>query len=587
MASRAHAPTTDVLVVGAGPVGLSAAAELRRHGVSCRLVDRLPARLPYAKAVGIQPRTLEIWDRMGLARTVIEAAVPLRGQLIYVNGTEQARIELMLPPEVPYRFAALPQYETERILEEHLAALGTVIERGTELLSFTQDGGGDGDGSAGGVTSLLRTASGGEEELRTRYLIGCDGAHSTVRKGLGLSYEGGAFAEEYMLADVVSDWDLPEGYGLRSMHQGVDGATDDVLVCIPLPGRGRYRMSMLVPPELSARPAGGPAAGSAGGPGAGDGVLHGLEGGRVPELSHIQAVVDRLAPAPATVSGMRWSSVFRISHRIVDRYGDGRVFVAGDAAHIHPPTGAQGMNTGIQDACNLAWKLALALRGAGGPQLLASYDAERRPVGEEVVGRTVRHATQGIGKEPDDLRTVLLREAQLLVGYPDGPLAGSPFGPADAPQPGERAPDCSGLTLPLAAYPARLLDVLRGRAGHVVLLYGDDGAALAEAAGQARAVGPALAEVAEESGAEGGSADGATGPRTVVVLAREAALDASADLPAPVPGYRDAAGEFARMYGADGPTGFLVRPDGYLGARFPLSGTAAALSGYVALLSAP
>ncbi|MFZ3493275.1 FAD-dependent monooxygenase [Streptomyces sp. 5.8] len=575
----AHTPTTDVLIAGAGPVGLSAAAELRRHGVSCRLVDRLPARLPYAKAVGILPRTLEIWDRMGLARTVMEAAVPLRGQLMYVNGTERARIELMLPPEVPYRFAALPQYETERILEEHLAALGTVIERGTELLSFTQDG----DGPGGGVTSLLRTASGGEEELRTRYLIGCDGAHSTVRKGLGLSYEGGAFAEEYMLADVVSDWDLPEGYGLRSMHQGTDGSTDDVLVCIPLPGRGRYRMSMLVPPELSAQPASGPAGGSAGGPGAGDGVQHGLEGGRVPELSHIQAVVDRLAPAPATVSGMRWSSVFRISHRIVDRYGDGRVFVAGDAAHIHPPTGAQGMNTGIQDACNLAWKLALALRGSAGPALLASYDAERRPVGEEVVGRTVRHATQGMEHEQDDVRTVLLRQAQLLVGYREGPLAGSPFGPAGAPQSGERAPDCSGLTVPIAAYPSRLLDVLRGRVGHVVILYGADGAALAEAAEQAVTAGSALAE----GGADGSGSLGPPAPAVLAVLAREAALDAAAGLPVAVPGYRDAAGEFARLYGADGPTGFLVRPDGYLGARFPLSGTAAALSGYLASLSAP
>lgn len=566
----AHIPTTDVLIAGAGPVGLSAAVELRRHGVSCRLVDRLPARLPYAKAVGIQPRTLEVWDRMGLARTVMEAAVSLRGQLIYVNGTEYARIELMLPPEVPYRFAALPQYETERILEEHLETLGTVIERGTELLSFTQDG--DGIGGGGGVTSLLRTASGGEEELRTRYLIGCDGAHSTVRKGLGLSYEGGAFAEEYMLADVVSDWDLPDGYGLRSMHQDADGATDDVLVCVPLPGRGRYRMSMLVPPELSAQPNGG----------AGDGAAHGLEGGRVPELSHIQAVVDRLAPAPApaTVSGLRWSSVFRISHRIVDRYGDGRVFVAGDAAHIHPPTGAQGMNTGIQDACNLAWKLALALRETAGPALLATYDAERRPVGEEVVGRTVRHATQGMENEPDDPRTVLLREAQLLVGYRDGPLAGSPFGSADAPQPGERAPDCSGLALPLAAYPSRLLDVLRGHAGHVLLLYGADGAALAEAAEQARSAGRPLKE-----GGANGAAGEAAGLRTVAVLAREAAPDASAALPVSVAGYRDAAGEFARMYGADAPTGFLVRPDGYLGARFPLSGTAAALSGYLAALS--
>lgn len=559
----AHTPTTDVLIVGAGPVGLSAAAELVRRGVSCRLVDRLQARLPYAKAVGIQPRTLEIWDRMGLARTVMEAAVPLHGQLLYVNGSELARIELALPPEVPYRFAALPQYETERILEEHLNALGTVIERGTELLSFTQDG--------GGVTSLLRTASGGEEELRTRYLIGSDGAHSTVRKGLGLSYEGGAFAEEYMLADVVTDLDLPDGYGLRSLHQAADGSTDDVLVCVPLPGKGRYRMSMMVPPELSA------AAQPAGGAAAGDGVEHGLEGGgRVPELSHIQAVVDRLAPSPATVSGMRWSSVFRISHRIVDRYGEGRVFVAGDAAHIHPPTGAQGMNTGIQDACNLAWKLALVLRESAGPALLTTYDAERRPVGEEVVGRTVRHATQGMQSDPDDPRTLMLREAQLLVGYQDGPLAGSPSGPAGAPQPGERAPDCTGLTLPLAAYPSRLLDVLRGRAEHVVLLYGADGAALAEAAEQARAAGRALTR----SGTDGG----ATGPQIVAVLAREAAAGGSAALP--VPGYRDADGEFARLYGADGPTGFLVRPDGYLGARFPLTDTAAALAGYLASLSA-
>lgn len=531
-----HAHSTDVLIAGAGPVGLSAAAGLRRRGVACRLIDRLPARLPYAKAVGVQPRTLELWDRMGLARTVLEAAVPMRGQLIHVNGRQVARMDLELPPEVPYGFAALPQYETERILEGYVAGLGTAVERGTELLGFTQD--------ADGVTARLRTASGATEEVRTGHLIGCDGAHSAVRKGLGLGFEGGAFAEEYMLADVETDWDLPYGYGLRSSHTADDGSTDDLLVCIPLPGTGRYRMSMLVPPELSTRPE-NPAPGTAE-------VAHGLEGGRTPQLSDIQAVVDRLAPGPATLSTMRWSSVFRISHRIVDRYGEGRVFVAGDAAHIHPPTGAQGMNTGIQDACNLAWKLALVVRGEAGPALLTTYDAERRPVGEEVVGRTVRHATQGMENDADDPQTLMLREAQLLVGYRDGPLAGAPYGPSDAPQPGDRAPDCGGLTVPVAAYPLRLLDVLREHPGHVLVLYTE--------------------------GSTGAGAADAAGMHTVTVLGRDA--------PADSPGYRDAAGEFARLYRPDGPTGFVIRPDGQLGARFPLSATSRAVPDYLDALFA-
>ncbi|MET8167829.1 FAD-dependent monooxygenase [Streptomyces sp. NPDC005329] len=617
-----HTGTTDVLIAGAGPVGLSAAAELRRQGVRCRLVDRLPARLPYAKAVGIQPRTLEIWDRMGLARTMLEAAAVLRGQLTYVNGRERARIELTLPPEVPYAFAALPQYETERLLEEYVAGLGTSVERGTELLSFAQD--------QDGVTARLRKASGAEEEVRADYLIGCDGAHSTVRKGLGLGYEGAAFDEEYMLGDVETDWDLPHGYVIRSSHLAADGSTDDVLVCVPLPGPdpGRYRMSMLVPPELStradtvgeaigdgaARNAAGAARNAAGaarnvagavrnavaahgdrathGDSAADGdsaahgdsaaqsdgVTHGLESGRAPELHHLQAVVDRLGPSPAVLSHLRWSSVFRISHRIVDRYADGRVFVAGDAAHIHPPTGAQGMNTGIQDACNLAWKLALVVRGEAGPALLTTYDAERRPIGEEVVGRTVRHATQGIETDPDDPRTVLLREAQLLVNYRNGPLTPTstgtpetPGAPPETPRPGDRAPDCTGLTAPGSAYPWRLLDVLRGRTAHVALLYTTTTAPTTVPAAAAEAM-KAIATAAPDLHV--------IALQVIAILPRETALDAL-----PVAAYRDAAGEFARLYRPNGPTVFVIRPDGYLGTRFPLPDTAAALPAYLAALS--
>ncbi|MFE5806952.1 FAD-dependent monooxygenase [Streptomyces sp. NPDC056491] len=527
----AHTYATDVLVAGAGPVGLTAAGELRRRGVSCRIVDRLPARLPFAKAVGIQPRTLEVWDRMGMVRAALEAAVPMRGQFLYINGAEQARTELSVPPEVPYGFAALPQYETERVLDEFLGRFGTAVERGTELVSFRQD--------PDGVTCRLHTPS-GEEEVRTRFLVGCDGAHSIVRKGLGLSFEGGAFAEEYMLADVRVDWDLPPGYAVRSMHRNGDGAVDDVLVCIPLPGHGRYRMSMMVPPELStARQADA----------AGDGITHGLQSGRGPGLADIQAVVDRLTPQPTTASDIRWTSVFRISHRIVDRYGDGRVFVAGDAAHIHPPTGAQGMNTGIQDAWNLAWKIALAVGdGTAHPRMLASYDAERRPVGEEVVGRTVRHAVEGMENDPDDPATLMMREAQLLVGYRGSPIVDPP-GDGPGPRPGDRAPDCAGLTRPVAAYPMRLYDVLRERE-HVLLLYGAvTGSGL-----------DALVRTARDL----------SGGRMEVCVLLPAGADADTGFEAdgtPLPVYRDSRGEFARLYAAEEPTAFVIRPDGYLGAR--------------------
>ncbi|MEU9097910.1 FAD-dependent monooxygenase [Streptomyces sp. NPDC048361] len=596
----AHTDTTDVLIVGSGPVGLSAAAELARHGVRSRVIDRLPARLPYAKAVGIQPRTLEIWDRMGLIRDILEASVPLRGQRAYVNGVEQPRIVLELPPEVPYGFAALPQYETERLLEEYLAGLGTAVERGTELTSFEQD--------ADGVTARLTAASGAQEEVRAGYLVGCDGAHSTVRKGLGLSFEGGAFPQEYMLADVEVDWDMPRGHSVRCTHRAADGSFDDALVCVPLPGAGRYRLSMLTPPGFSdelarrgspgqpddVRNPAGATRGTAVVP-AVDQVAHGLGGARVPELSDIRAVVDRLSPTPATLSAMRWSSVFRISHRIVDRYGEGRVFVAGDAAHIHPPTGAQGMNTGIQDACNLAWKLALVVQGAAAPALLTSYDAERRPVGEEVVGQTtVRHTTSSgrVDADEDDPKFPMVREAQLLVGYRDGPLGTKPYGPDDAPQPGDRAPDCAGLTAaPLATYRLRLLDIVRGCAGHVVVLYLSDPADTAAPAEAAAAVTAATAALAATAGAGGGR----TETRTVAVVAQEAAEAAStapggapplSDLSRlPVPGYVDAAGEFARLYRPEGPTGFVIRPDGQLGARFPLSGTEAAVGAYLGTLS--
>lgn len=327
-----------------------------------------------------------------------------------------------------------------------------------------------------------------------------------------------------MLGDVEVDWSLPRGYALRAMHQ-TDGKTDDLLVCIPLPGRGRYRMSMLVPPELSA------AAGSSG-----DGIAHGFEGDRAPQLADIQKVLDRLSPEPVTARNLRWSSVFRISHRIVDSYGSRRVFIAGDAAHIHPPTGAQGMNTGIQDAHNLAWKLALAVRGEAADGLLASYDAERRPVGEEVVGRTVASARAGIGADSSDPSYIMRREAQLLISY-----AGSPIVADGA---GQRAPDATGLRRDSVTEAFRLFTLLNRR-DHTVLLY----------------AGPGVADVTALETAAEAVRSAAHGRVEVYVVAAPDAQVSDTVVPLVV----DTDGEFARAYAAEDLSAFVVRPDGYLG----------------------
>ncbi|MFI1236009.1 FAD-dependent monooxygenase [Nocardia salmonicida] len=516
---------TDVLIVGAGPVGSAAAVEVVRHGVRCRIVDAQSDPPQYAKAVGIQPRTLELFEAMGILREVLDAGILMRGQIVYVNGTEADRMDLTLPPEIPFGFLGLPQYETERILRQHLESLGTRVERRVRLVRFTQD--------EDGVDAMLAGPE-GEHTVRARYLVGCDGAHSTVRKTLGLTFEGAAFEEQYMLGDVELDWSQPHGYNVRSMHQ-TNGVTDDVLVCIPLPGRHRYRVSMRVPPELEIDTSVG-----------GDKIEHGLGTGPGPSLADIQAVLDRLSPEPTTASHLRWSSVFRISHRIVDAYGRGRVFVAGDAAHIHPPTGAQGMNTGIQDAHNLAWKLALAVAEVAAPSLLASYDAERRPVGEEVVGRTVRHARDGIGADESDPERVLLREAQLLIDYRDSPLVTeSPTG-ARSPLSGSRAPDATGLTRDGVTSPFRLFPLLAGP-GHTLLRYVDntcDTATLTEMERHAEL----LRKLTDDH-------------LDIYLVASPGATIA----PTVLPVIRDSDGEFARRYHCAAGAAYVVRPDGYLG----------------------
>ncbi|MEV0156940.1 FAD-dependent oxidoreductase [Micromonospora sp. NPDC050686] len=524
--------TTDVLIVGAGPTGLTAAIELARRGIDCRLVEQRATPPAHAdKAIGVHCRTMELWEEQGVVRDAMDAGIWLTGNMVFVNGHETHRMSWELP-ELPYAHLGLPQYETERILTERLATLGVRPRRGAALTAFTQDD--------DGVTAILDTPA-GTETVRAKYLLGCDGAHSTVRELLGLTFTGGLgrFPQLFMLGDVDVDWDMPDGHLLRFMHE-TDGRMDGMLVCVPLRGEARYRIATLAPPRFFAQTGGQDAP-----PGFSEELAE-------PTLDDVQAAIDRLAPPGTRASNLRWSSVFRISHGIVDRYRDGRVFVAGDAAHLHPPAGGQGMNTGIQDAWNLAWKVALAVRGKAAPGLLDSYETERRPEGEEIVGRAVRMAfTDELDRE--DLKRQFLQEMSMLLSYADSPLVGETVTDPDAlragPRPGDRAPDVGGLHRRGVGHPLRLRDLTRGTR-HTLLVYADGSADDAAVA----AVEKTCADL-----------------RSLAAGELDAYLLLGPDAPEPrllaPPVLRDAAGEFRARYGVTGTALYLIRPDGHVGFR--------------------
>ncbi|MGY1733850.1 FAD-dependent monooxygenase [Geodermatophilus sp. SYSU D01045] len=532
-ASRTTGRTVEVLVVGAGPAGLTHAIELARRGVAVRVVDKRPEASTQAdKAIGIHCRTMEIWEDQGIVTEAMDAGIWLHGQTVFVNGEQTHQVDWAGLDELPYAHLGLPQYETERILLGRLTSLGVVVERGVELVAFTQDD--------EGVTAQLRHRSGEGETTRAQYLVGCDGAHSAVRSGLGLRFEGGLsmFPQLFMLGDVDVDWDLPAGHLVRFVRIENEDDFTGMLVCVPLKGRNRYRIATLAPQRWQ------DAVGSGVVP---PGFWQEYE---PPTLADMQAAIDDLGPPGTTASNLRWSSIFRIKHGIVDRYRGGRAFVAGDAAHLHPPAGGQGMNTGIQDAWNLGWKLALAVRGLAAPGLLDSYEAERRPAGKMIVDRAVAIAFTD-EMDMEDEKAQFLLEMQMTMNYAGSPLVGETPGFTAGPEPGHRAPDVQGLRRFGVAHPLRLFDLTRGTRS--TLLLAADATASEEQVSDLEKLAVAVRQQTRGEVA------------AYLVAAPDARVPFLVDLPV----VRDAEGAFAAAYGTAGAgtAAYLVRPDGHVGFR--------------------
>ncbi len=369
----------QVLIVGAGPVGLTLAAELSRYGVQVRIIDRSPHPTETSKALVVWSRTFELMDRMGCTPAFLDAGLHARAASIR-NGRTVLGHTGFDTIASPYNFALmLPQCDTERLLNVQLQALGVAVEREVELLGFSQ--------TPTHVEARLGHADGREEGVETSWLVGCDGAHSTVLHGLGFAFQGVAQGDDWMLADVRLEGEgaPPANEIATFLHR------DGPFVVFPIPG-GRSRIVATVGKTVAgqSRPD--------------------------PTLSDVQAMADERAGGGFRVADPVWLANFRINERKVSDYAKGRVFLAGDAAHVHSPAGGQGMNTGMQDAFNLSWKLAMVIRGEARASLLDSYTPERSAVGDMVLRNATRMTDMGTLAHPaaQAARNLVLR---FMLGF--------------------------------------------------------------------------------------------------------------------------------------------------------------------------
>ncbi len=521
--------SADVLIVGAGPVGLAMATALHHHGLTCRLIDKAPAPSDKSKALVVWSRTLELLDKFGLAQTFINDGLKLKGASIRNEGKQIVHLAIT-GLDSPYCFPLMiPQNETERLLAEHLAARAITVERQVELVAFGE--------KADGVSCTLRFADGHEETADYPWVVGCDGAHSTVRHTLGVPFTGAAEPNDWILADVHLHGNMSRDEISVFWH------TKGVLVFFPI-GDTRFRM---VADLGMAQPGGKPAD---------------------PTLAEAQAKVDERGPGGITLTDPIWLAGFRINERKVDQYRHGRVMLAGDAAHIHSPAGGQGMNTGMQDAFNLAWKLALVHKGQGQAEpLLGSYSHERSSVGDQVLRGAATMTTVATLRNPvaqfmrnhiapivtsfgivqDKIKNAI---CELSINYRDSSLSAEDWPMLGGGLPaGDRLPD-SPLTSAVTGQPTSLFTVTKGTQ-HDLLLF--------PAANDATAIAT-LTQLAED-----------VQQAFPIIFATHVIFKPTDKPTAPVGGnsqvWIDVDELLDKKLSITHPTVIVVRPDGYIGYR--------------------
>lgn len=427
--------STEALVIGAGPVGLTLANELARHGVKPRIIDKGPAVREVSKALILHVRTQEVLDKVGVMDGVLAEACPLTEVVVHAYGKHLGSWHLD-GIDGPYHHPLiLGQNRTQHRLEDHLKSQGVAVEWNTEATALQVD-------DAGADVTLKRTdpATGkaSEEHVRAGYVVGCEGSSSTVRKAMGFTFEGERYSgEQFIQADCKIRWAMPTGRSHLFLTKV------GYLMVIEMPG-DTVRIFISIP----------------------DAIAHAEEAkvtGAVEDTSHeptlkeIADTLTRLTGIPVELSDATWLARYRTSHRYANRFGSGRAFIAGDAAHVHVPIGGQGMNTGIQDAFNLGWKLAGVIHGVYKPAVLDTYHDERHPVAEGLI-RGTDFAYKGI-LHPGELKQraarlfgpFLMRTSvaqtfmrntleELTIAYPHTAL-NEDHGGGGGPKPGERVLD--------------------------------------------------------------------------------------------------------------------------------------------------